>query len=172
MSVQPAGSRSLRFQSLIGTVTNSATFRRLVGADDPADAAAFVHIDLALDDGSAPFPRAIIRNQGPQVAIREGTDTYLGMGEIAVFVQYLQFSDAQLESWYSLSAPFNEDDRRMHMNNLFGQISDEMSALATTPGCLEFQKLEEFSCGEVDFTTENAQQLVELTWVIHREGLP
>ena len=175
--VPAVGSRSMRLANLVNTVTGSSTFQKLVGASSSSVAAASVYIDLALDDGSAPFPRAVIRHSGPQSATREGTDTYLGEGQLAVFVQYVRPAPAAelawFQNWYTgISGPFAEADYRQHMNNLMGQMSDDWSQLATTAGCLEFQKLEEYSCGEVDEKTENGLMITELTWVIYREGLP
>ncbi|HEY0982676.1 hypothetical protein [Schlesneria sp.] len=166
------GDRSLRLQHLVKTVATSVTFQRLVGAESADEATGHIYEDLALDDDSEPLPRAIVRHQGPQTADRTGTTSFLGRGEMTVFIQYDDFTDEQLNGWYGLSGERTDRDRRRHMNNLYGQISAELRDVATTAGCLEFQRLEEFSCGEVDPVTENGRKLIELTWVIHREGLP
>lgn len=168
----------MRLANLANSFANSATFRKLVAAGSPTDALASIIVDLVGDfdldaeDENTPFPRCVVRHIGPQVSKREGTTTYLAVGQMAVYVQYLQFTDAQLATWYSLSGPFTDVDRRQHMNNLFGQICDDVRALATTAGCLEFQTIEEFSCGYADPIEENGLRLVELTYVVHREGSP
>jgi len=172
MIVPVVGERSLRLQHLTNTVTSSATFRRLVGAADAAAAAVFVHEDLALDNDTEPFPRAVIRHQSSQSANRTGTTTFIGTGELSIFIQYLKLSDSALRTWYDVTGTVTDRDHRRHMNNLYGQISEELRGLATTAGCLEFQRLEEFSCGELDPVTENGVNLVEMTWIVHREGLP
>jgi hypothetical protein len=172
MIVPVVGERSLRLQHLTNTLTSCATFRRLVGAADAAEAATRVYEDLALDDDTEPLPRAVIRHQGSQNANRTGTTTFIGTGELSIFIQYEKLSDEDLLDWYDLIGTVTTRDHRRHMNNLYGQISAELQAVATTAGCLEYQRLEEFSCGELDPVTENGLKLVEMVWIVHREGLP
>ncbi len=171
--IPASGTRSLRLESLVNTVSLSATFQRLVGAGNPTAALPSIHRGLALDDGSMPFPRAIVRSHGTQTNDRYGPDNWIGKGEMTVFVQYLYLTDAQLLAWYSHgSGTPTAEDHRQHMENLFGSIGDEMRAQAVTAGCLEFTRLEEYSCGFIDPVTENGEQLVELVFQLHRDGLP
>ena len=172
MSLPSVGSRSLRLSHLVNSISSSVTFQRLCGVNSAGLAAGNCYEDLSLDDGTEPFPRAVVRHQGVFVANRSGTDSFLAVGQMCCFIQYLQFTDDQLASWYSLAGPFTVHDRRRHMNNLFGQIADELRPLSVTAGCLEFQRLEEFSCGELDPVQENGANLVELTFVFHLEGSP
>ena len=166
----------MRLQNAANSLSNSATFHKLVGVNSQSAALPFIMVDwlgdIDLDSDFLTFPRALVRHAGPQLANREGTDTFLGQGQMLIFVQYTFPSDAQLAAWYSISGPFTETDQRQHMNNLFGSISDDLYQLATTPGCLEYQRLEEFSCGFTDPITENGQQIVELVYILHREALP
>lgn len=155
---------------MLNTLTSSATFQRLVGENTQAAAKAHCYFDLALDDGTAPSPRAVIRHHGSPNADREGTDSFLGNGEIAIFVQYMQLTDAELKAWYSITDAVSDDDRRRHMNNLFGTIGDEMLLVATDPGCLELRRLEEHSCGYADPKRENGIFLIEMTWIAHFTG--
>lgn len=170
------GTRSMRLSNLANTVAASATFRQLMGAADEAAALSFIHFNIALDDGSAAYPRCIIRAHGAQTAERRGF-SWTGSGQMLVFVQYALAKikadrDAALEAWYSISGPFSEEDYRRHMDNLFGAIGDEMSAVSNQYPYMEFRRIEEYSCGFLDTVTENGQQLVELCWMLHREGLP
>lgn len=173
MSVPILGNRSLRLSHLQATVASSPTFQKLVGANSQSAAAASVYVDLALDDGSMALPRAIIRHQGPQKIEREGLESFTAQGQVAVFVQYQQFTDSQLAGFYpGNGTTFTAADRRQHMNNLFGQMSADFMSVAAAAGYLEWFVLEEFSCGEEDPIMENGIQLVELIWVLQNGGLP
>lgn len=177
MLVPVAGTRSQRLANLANTVAGSATFQKLVGAANAAAALASIHFNIALDDGTVPRPRCIIRTQPSQMAERTGY-SWMGHGQMTVFVQY-EFSkvqataDAALLAWYSLgSGSLTREDYYRHMDNLFGSMTDEMSQFSLTAGCLEFRRIEEHSCGPIDPVTENGLPMWELCWVINREGLP
>lgn len=177
MLIPVAGTRSQRLANLANTVAASSTFQRLVGANSAAAALASIHFNIALDDGTVPRPRCIIRTQPSQMAERTGY-SWMGRGQMGIFVQY-EFSkvqataDAALLAWYSLNAgsPTREDYYR-HMDNLFGAMTDEMTLVSLSAGCLEFRQIEEHSCGPIDPVTENGLPIWELCWVLHREGLP
>lgn len=173
MIVPTVGSRSLRLDHLANSVANCATFRQLVGAADIPTALNSIYKRLALDDGSMPFPRCIVRPYGPQA--NKGTFSWIGSGEMSVFIQYEMLTDAELLAWYELTGGVPTLlDHQQHAENLFGQISDELQTLASSQaaGCLEFHRLEEFSCGTVDPVTENGVRLVEMVYQVHRDGLP
>jgi len=162
----------MRLVNLANTVSGSATFRKLVGATTEQQALQSIYIDLALDDSTQPFPRAIVRHHSGAVAVRSGMETFLAHGDMLIFVQLHEFTDDDLAAWYDISGPFTAADHRQHLNNLFGSMTDEFSALAASPGYIEFQRIEEHSCGAVDPVTENGVNLLEMTWCLGREGMP
>ena len=171
MIVPAVGSISEPLMYLVNTLAGSATLRRLFGAADATAAKARIFESLALDDGTQPLPRAIVRPLNAQISNLMGY-AWTVNGQMLAYVQYEAPSDEDILAWYSITGDLTAQDRRRHMNNLFGQIAEEMRALAREAGCLEFSRLEEFDAGEIDPVTENGVPLMELIYVFHREGLP
>lgn len=173
MIVPAVGNRSLRLSHLMNTVTSSATFRRLVGAANAAAAESSVHYEIALDEGAnlAAFPRAILWHQGPQMIDARGVDNFVMQGQLSLFIQFERPTAAELLTWYSLSSgtPI-ENDYRLHANNIFGAITDELLPVCRTATFIEFQRLEEYGCDTIDPRAEGGRELFELIHIFHLEG--
>jgi hypothetical protein len=181
------GSRSLRLQHLCNTIAASPTFQRLVGANfaeqaknsvypvialDAADVAEDNPSDPATPESVMPIPRAIVRHLGTQAAELMGMETFNGSGQATIYLQIYVPTDDQLLAFYNMTGSVGEDDRRIHIENLFGSISDELRSVARMAGGLMIKRLEEYSCGPIDPVTENGLELIEFVWVIHWGGLP
>ena len=171
MIVPAVGSISEPLKYLANTLAGSATLRRLFGAATEDSAKDRIYESLALDDGTQPFPRAIVRPLNAEISNLMGYSWTVN-GQMLAYIQYEKPSDDDIRAWYSITGELTAQDRRRHMNNIFGQIATEMRALSREADCLEFSRLEEFDAGEVDPVTENGLELLELIYVFHREGLP
>lgn len=171
MFVPALGSRSLRLAHLANTFAGCTTLQSLFGAGDETEALERIYSNISEDDGTEPRPRLVIRHMNSADAERWGTDSVHARGVMLGFLQFDTPSDASLVTQYSLgSVTLKEQDRRRDLDNIMGQITDQICSRLTTPGCLELRKVEEFSAGLVDPAEENGEQFYELVWMLHYMG--
>lgn len=172
-------------ESLRQTLISCATFRQLCGAVSPEAARAFVYDRFARDDWAGdtdetdpdrqpvdPFPRAVLLDGSPQ-SIQIGGGRIWGTGALTVFLEYKQFTDDELTTWYSTSITDATDkDHWNHADNLKVAIRNEMIALAQTAGCLTIVRLTEEVVGLIDPVNNRGLNIWLIAFRVDWEGLP
>lgn len=171
--------------SLRNSLIACATFQQLVDAANATEASAFVFDGLVFDDDDTAedyteteLPRAILDDRDPETHEVIGQGNIEGQGRVGIYIQFIQFTDAELETWYTGVDGFTSGgtaglrEHRLHCRNIYRRITRELHAVARTPGCLEIDRLVPRGCGLEDPTTNNNQRIWAMEWDVFWGGLP
>lgn len=168
MTVSPEGSLSLCLQYLINTVSASARFQTVVGADNATEAKAKIFRSFAVDtddDNTNPQapPRAIVRHLSGDMTELIGTTQWSSHGPLRLLFNFP--NDPEL----------TQEENDITFTNNVGIILDEMKTLATTdPGAgpyLSISGLQGLAIGQND--EQEAPQMKDhwiAEYIVHWKG--
>lgn len=172
--------------SLMETMSNCATFQRLAGANDAAGAKNSIHYHMTFDTFADttdvldpdrqpidPYPRMLLIDAAPQTIMIPGDFSPMGGGVLEAYLEFKQFSETELNAWYSASVgDLDEREHWKHANNLMVAIRNEIVELSRTAGCLTIVRLVEDVVGLIDPVANDGMRIWVIAFQMHWEGLP
>jgi hypothetical protein len=165
---------ALRLESFRKTLLASATFCRLMGnAGHPELAIDRTYLRIALDDGTNPPPRAVLREDNA-MSHKQGEDSYLGNGRLTAYIEFEEFTLEEMNEWYGINeTSLTLADHVHHLENLTTLIAGEIRAMtpSTVSGGIDMSGLEE-GCGETDPISENGVRLFWIGLGVDWQGMP
>lgn len=168
-------------KSLRNTLLGSATLLRILGASDATEATARIHDRFANDEPVSDsddtpqdsYPRCIISDDYQQTTQIDGNTSFWGTGTLAAFVEFEQFSDAELTTWYSQTITGATDrDHMSHAKNVSLKIAKEIRDLKNPAGSLTVRRLTEHPPFRTDHVTVNNRDIWVVPFEFDWEGLP
>lgn len=120
-----------------------------------------------------PWPRAVLEDLGDQAVDRGGPDSYMGRGLVQVFIEFLEFSDAEMTAWYGDSPPFTRKDHTLHVKAVADALWRELAVTIYGNNlCLEARTCVLTYQNRVDGKEHNGLPLFAIDFNLEWVGLP
>jgi hypothetical protein len=170
-SIPAQSACALHLSRAAKSFASSATLQALFGVSTEDDALGRIYCNIVEDDGSQPRPRLLVESAKAAKIVFYGYSSS-GSAQIMVTLEFDVPSDAALRTAYSLAsdAEITVEDRRMHLANVYGNITSDLKAVCKSAGYLELSAVEEFAYGQVLPETEGGDQFFVGIWILHFDG--